>query len=114
MIAAARAFVRTRLSIVQHINRNRAFRRIVFHRLPSLSASGTVDRPDQHMHDPSHDYDQVGNTPELIICSDCKDHPMEMELSDAVTLIFKTVAQSMDYEFEMDLAGNVCIVILSL
>ena len=61
-----------------------------------------------------HDYDQLGLSPEAIICSSCEEHPLEMAQSDAITRVLRTVAQEMNYEFEMDPAEDVFIDILSL
>ena len=68
-----------------------------------------MENPNQLQQDPSHDYDLVGNTSETIICSDCEEHPMEMGTSNAITFILSTVAQNLDFEFELDPAGDVFI-----
>ena len=82
--------------------------------LPSLLASGTVNARIQLLHDPSYDYDQVGNKPDPVICSECEDHPMELRPSNAITFILRTIAQNLDFEFELDPAGDIFIGILPL
>ena len=104
---------RITLSILRNIEETRPNIRFPFHRLPSISALGTVENPDP-MWDPSHDYDLEGDTAQAIICSDCEEHPMELGISNAITAILRTVSRNLDYKFELDPAGDVFIDILSL
>ena len=78
------------------------------------SSSGIVRPSDQSERDPTHDYDQIENSADLIICSECEDHPMDLPHTDAITLTLRTVAQAMDIHFDMDPAGDIFIDILSL
>ena len=104
---------RITLSILRNIEETRPNIRFPFHRLPSISALGTVENPDP-MRDPSHDYDLEGDTAQAIICSDCEEHPMELGTSNAITAILRTVSQNLNYEFELNTAGDIFIDILSL
>ena len=112
--ACPRCHARTRLAVLQHIACNRYSRRFAFHRLPYISPTGITIIPNQRAYDPSHDYDQVGEDQDIVFCSECESDILERDSSNIITFILRTVAQQMEYDFEMDPAGDVFIDILSL